>query len=52
MNALGQDDMRFDRFNQRLQRRRAGADPIGQRRDVELNVLVRVGCDLPIERQM
>ena len=36
----------------RIQRRRAGADPVGERRDVKLNPLASVGFARTIERLM
>jgi hypothetical protein len=50
MDPLGREDMSSDRFDQRPQRCCAGADPIGERRDIELDAFARSA--LPVERQM
>ena len=44
--------MTSDRFDQRHQRCGAGANPIGERRDVELDALACIDCALAVERQM
>ena len=44
--------MRADQRLQRRQRRGAGADPVGQCGDVEINTLPCVGIALPIQRQV
>ena len=52
MDALGCEDMRPDRLDQRHQGRRRSADPIGQRRDVELDAFAGIDRALAVERQM
>ena len=52
MDALGREDVGTDGFDQRHQRCRAGADPVGQRRDAELDALARIGRALAVERQV
>ena len=52
MNALGCKDMRADRLDQRHQRGRRGADPVGQRRHVEVDTFSRVDLTLAVEWQM
>jgi hypothetical protein len=50
--ALGNEDVARDRFHQGHQRGRAGADPVGQCGDIEIDALLGVDLDLPVERQM
>ena len=52
MDALGRKDMGANGLDQRHQRRRAGADPVGQRRDIEFDALAGVSRALPVERQV
>ena len=52
MDALGREDMSLYAFDQRHQRRRCSADPIGQRRDVELDAFALVNRALAVERKM
>src|SRR5437867_4242235 len=52
MDALGREHMRLDRLDQRHQRCRASAHPVGQRRDVELDPLARISLTQAMERQM
>ena len=52
MDALGGEDMGADRLDQRHQRRRRRADPVGQRRDVEIDAFPGIDCALTVERQM
>ena len=52
MDALGGEDMRPDRLDQRHQRCRRRADPVGQRRDIEFDAFARIDGALTIERQM
>ena len=44
--------MGADRLDQRHQRRRRRADPVGQRRDVEVDALAGIGRALAVERQV
>jgi hypothetical protein len=44
--------MRADQQHQRHQRCRAGADPVGERRDIKIDTLARIDGALTIERQM
>ena len=41
-----------DRLDQRHQGRGRGADPVGQRRDIEIDALAGIGRALAVERQM
>ena len=50
MDALGGEHVAADQLVQRAQRGRAGADPIGQRRDVEVDALAGIALALPVER--
>jgi hypothetical protein len=52
MDALGREHVRADDLDERHQRRGRSADPIGERRDVNLDTLPRIGRALTIERQM
>jgi hypothetical protein len=52
VNALTCEDVRLDRLGQRHQRRCCGADPVGERRDVERHALMRIGRARPVERQV
>ena len=52
VNALGGQHMRADQRHQRRQRRRAGADPVGQRRDAEIDALAGKALALAVERLM
>ena len=52
MDALGCVQTPSDRVAQRHQRRRTGADPVGECRHVEINPLARVDVALPVERQV
>ena len=52
MDALGREHVGADRLDQRHQGCRAGADPVGQRRDVELDALAGIGRALAVERQV
>ena len=44
--------MRPDQNEQRRQCRRAGADPIRQRGDIEIDAFTRISLALPVQRQM
>ena len=50
--AVGGVHVRTNRIAQRHQRRRAGADPVGQRRHIEIDALARIDVALPVERQV
>lgn len=50
VDALGSEDVRPDQLVERPQRRRAGADMIGHRRDRQLDPLARILLALPVER--
>ena len=52
MNALGAQDMGSQQGQDRIERHDAGADPIGQRRRVDLDALTRVSRALPVQRLM
>ena len=52
MDALGRKRMRPDRFDQRHQRCRAGTDPVGKRRHIEIDAFAGVCCTLAVERQV
>jgi hypothetical protein len=52
MQALGRQDMRGDPVVQRVERRRAGADLAGERREAEVNPFPGVPLRLPMERLM
>ena len=52
MNALGGENVLFDLVNKRLQRGTACANPIGERRDIEIDAVVGVDLALPVQRQM
>jgi hypothetical protein len=52
MDALGREHMGADRLDERHQRCRRRAHPIGKRRDVEIDALARIGDALPVEQQM
>ena len=52
MDALGREHMGADRLDQRHQRRRRGADPVGQRRDVEIDAFAGIDVALAVERQV
>jgi hypothetical protein len=52
VDALGREHVIPHGIDQRHQRRRRCTDPIGERRDVELNALARVDLALTVERQM
>ena len=43
MNALGGEHVRADRLHDRIERDDAGADPIGERRHVDLDAFARIG---------
>jgi hypothetical protein len=50
MQALGGQYMRADQRDQRRQCRRAGADPIGQGRDVKIDAFPGIHVALAVER--
>ena len=50
VQALGGQHMAADQLDQRRQAGGAGADPIGQGRDVELDALAGIALALPVER--
>ena len=50
MQALGGEDVTADQSDQRLQRRRAGADPVRQGGDVELDALTGIHGTLTVQR--
>ena len=52
VDALGGEHVGADRLDQRHQGRRRGADPVGQRRDVERDALAGIGRALAGERQV
>jgi len=52
MDALGGEDMCPDQQQQWHQRRGRSADPVSQRRDVELDALAGIDRALAVERQM
>lgn len=52
MQTLGRHDMRPDQNEQRRQRGRAGADPIRQRGDLEVDAFTRVSLALAVQREM
>ena len=52
MDALGGEDMGPDHIDQRHQRCRRGAHPVGQRRDVEIDAFARIDGALAVERQV
>ena len=52
MNALAGEHVSADRFNDRIERDDAGANPIGQRRHVDVDAFPRISHALPVERQM
>ena len=52
MQSLGREDMRLNPPQQRGQRRAAGPDLIGQRRQAEGDPLARIALGLAIERLM
>jgi len=52
VDALGRQHMGADQDHQRRQRRGAGADPIGQRRDAEVDAFAREPLALPVQRLM
>ena len=49
VDALGREHMRTDQHHKRHQRRRAGADPVGQGRDTQVDALAGKSLALPIE---
>ena len=52
MDALGRKDMSADRLDERHQRGRRRAHPVGERRDIEIDAFSRIDVALPVERQM
>ncbi len=52
MDAFGRKHVLADRLDQRHQRCRRGAHPVGQCRDIEIDPLARIGRALAIERQV
>ena len=52
MQPLGREHVGADRLDQRHQRRRRGADPVGQRRHVELDAFAGIGRALAGQRQV
>jgi hypothetical protein len=52
MDALGREHMRPDCLDQRHQRRCRGANPVGERSDIEIDAFAGIGCALAVERQM
>ena len=50
MDPLGCQHMIPDQRDQRAQHRRAGTDPIRQRRDIKVNALASIHFTLTIER--
>ena len=52
MKPLGRQHVRGDQRHQRRQRARAGADPIGQRGDTEIDALEGEPFALPVQRLM
>ena len=52
MDAFGRKDVGADGFDQRRKRRRTRPDPVGERRDIEIDAFLRPHLALPVERQM
>ena len=52
VDALRREHVRADHFHQRHQSCGCRADPIGERRDVEIDAFAGVDCALAVERQM
>ena len=52
MQPLGGQNMGLDQRMQRLQRRRAGADLVGQRREAEIDAFAPIALALPVQRLM
>jgi len=52
VDALGRKDMLPDQKDERHQRGGCSADPISQRRDVEINALAGIDSALAVERQV
>jgi hypothetical protein len=52
MDASRRQHMGSDQYDQGCQRDSAGTDPVGERRDIQLNALARISFTLAIERQM
>src|SRR5262249_56071720 len=52
MNALGAQNIASKRLNDRVERNHGGADPISERRLIDLGALAPVSLTLAIERQM
>src|SRR5665213_603739 len=52
MKARGAKHVATDQFNEWRQRCGAGADPIGQRRHVEIDALAGEALTLPVQRQV
>ncbi len=50
MDAFRAHDMGPDGLNKRLKRHHAGADPIRQRRDIDLDALAGIGLTLTVQR--
>ena len=50
MDALGAEHVGTDQLDQRRQRGGAGADPIGQRRHVEIDAFAGEALALPVQR--
>jgi hypothetical protein len=52
VDALGCKHMRPDQKDERHQRRCRRSNPVGQRRDIEIDTLAGIDGALPVERQM
>ena len=52
VDAFGPHNMGLDRFNNGIERHPAGADPIRQGRDIDLDPFAGVGLALPVQRLM
>ena len=52
MDALSGEDLAPDRLDQRHQRRRRSANPVGERRHVEINAFPCINGALTVKRQM
>ena len=52
MDAFGSEHVIADLIDQRHQRRRTRANPVGQRRGVKIDAFVGVDVALPVQRQV
>ena len=51
-DALSIQHVAADQLDQRRQRRGRGADPVGERRDVEIDAFAGEALTLPVEREV